>query len=447
MKGAAVTVSHASGLGWASVAEVDPELWAAMEGERRRQHDKIELIASENYTFGAVMEAQGSWLTNKYAEGLPGKRYYGGCEFVDVAEQLAQERALALFPGAEHVNVQAHSGAQANMVAYFSVLQPGDRILGMNLAHGGHLTHGSPVNFSGRMYEVHPYGVRREDERIDYDALEAQAADVRPKLIVAGASAYPRIIDFERMASIAHGAGALLMVDMAHIAGLIAAGEHPSPFPHADIVTTTTHKTLRGPRGGLVFSREELPPEVDRESFPTLKGTLAQAIDKTNFPGVQGGPLMHVIAAKAVALKLAATEDFRRDMRSTVENANVLASALASAGARVVSGGTDNHLMLVDVTPLGVTGKEAEAILDEIGITVNKNAIPFDQNPPNIASGIRVGTPATTTRGFGPPEMRELGRIIIAAIGSRDDPSEQGRLAAQVRDIAGRFPVPGLADA
>ena len=447
MKGAAVTVSHASGLGWASVAEVDPELWAAMEGERRRQHDKIELIASENYTFGAVMEAQGSWLTNKYAEGLPGKRYYGGCEFVDVAEQLAQERALALFPGAEHVNVQAHSGAQANMVAYFSVLQPGDRILGMNLAHGGHLTHGSPVNFSGRMYEVHPYGVRREDERIDYDALEVQAADVRPKLIVAGASAYPRIIDFERMASIAHGAGALLMVDMAHIAGLIAAGEHPSPFPHADIVTTTTHKTLRGPRGGLVFSREELPPEVDRGSFPTLKGTLAQAIDKTNFPGVQGGPLMHVIAAKAVALKLAATEDFRRDMRSTVENANVLASALASAGARVVSGGTDNHLMLVDVTPLGVTGKEAEAILDEIGITVNKNAIPFDQNPPNIASGIRVGTPATTTRGFGPPEMRELGRIIIAAIGSRDDPSEQGRLAAQVRDIAGRFPVPGLADA
>ena len=447
MKGAAVTVSHASGLGWASVAEVDPELWAAMEGERRRQHDKIELIASENYTFGAVMEAQGSWLTNKYAEGLPGKRYYGGCEFVDVAEQLAQERALALFPGAEHVNVQAHSGAQANMVAYFSVLQPGDRILGMNLAHGGHLTHGSPVNFSGRMYEVHPYGVRREDERIDYDALEAQAADVRPKLIVAGASAYPRIIDFERMASIAHGAGALLMVDMAHIAGLIAAGEHPSPFPHADIVTTTTHKTLRGPRGGLVFSRQELPPEVDRGSFPTLKGTLAQAIDKTNFPGVQGGPLMHVIAAKAVALKLAATEDFRRDMRNTVENANVLAGALASAGARVVSGGTDNHLMLVDVTPLGVTGKEAEAILDEIGITVNKNAIPFDQNPPNIASGIRVGTPATTTRGFGPPEMRELGRIIIAAIGSRDDPSEQGRLAAQVRDIAGRFPVPGLADA
>src|SRR5207247_7017013 len=425
-------------LGDASIADVDPELWAAMEGERRRQHDKIELIASDNYTFGAVMEAQGSWLTNKYAEGLPGKRYYGGCEFVDVAEQLAQERALALFPGAEHVNVQAHSGAQANMVAYFAVLQPADRTLGMNLAHGGHLTHGSPVNFSGRMYEVHPYGVRREDERIDYDALEAQAADVRPKLIVAGASAYPRIIDFERMASIAHGAGALLMVDMAHIAGLIAAGEHPSPFPHADIVTTTTHKTLRGPRGGLVFSREELPPEVDRESFPTLKGTLAQAIDKTNFPGVQGGPLMHVIAAKAVALKLAATEDFRRDMRSTVENANVLASALASAGARVVSGGTDNHLMLVDVTPLGVTGKEAEALLDEVGITVNKNAIPFDALPPNTASGIRLGTPATTTRGFGPEEMRAIARMITDAIRRRDEPSVRERLREEVMDIVGR---------
>jgi glycine hydroxymethyltransferase len=447
MKGAAVTISHASGLGWASVAEVDPELWAAMEGERRRQHDKIELIASENYTFGAVMEAQGSWLTNKYAEGLPGKRYYGGCEFVDVAERLAQERALALFPGAEHVNVQAHSGAQANMIAYFAVLQPGDRILGMNLAHGGHLTHGSPVNFSGRMYEVHPYGVRREDERIDYDALEEQAREVRPKMIVAGASAYPRIIDFERMADIAHAVGALLFVDMAHIAGLIAAGEHPSPFPHADIVTTTTHKTLRGPRGGLVFSRAELPASVDPANFPTVKGTLAQTIDKTNFPGVQGGPLMHVIAAKAVALKLAATDDFRRDMRRTVENAQVLAEALASSGARVVSGGTDNHLMLVDVTPLGVTGKEAEHVLDEIGVTVNKNAIPFDQHPPNVASGIRVGTPAATTRGFGPPEMRELGRIITAAIESRNDSPEQAKLAAQVRDIAGRFPVPGLADA
>ena len=442
-----MTIARASGLGWASVADVDPELWAAMEGERHRQHDKIELIASENYTFGAVMEAQGSWLTNKYAEGLPGKRYYGGCEFVDVAERLAQERALALFPGAEHVNVQAHSGAQANMVAYFSVLQPGDRILGMNLAHGGHLTHGSPVNFSGRMYEVHAYGVRREDERIDYEALDAQVREVRPKLIVAGASAYPRIIDFERMADIAHRAGALLFVDMAHIAGLIAAGVHPSPFPHAEIVTTTTHKTLRGPRGGMVFSRTELPPAVDAADFPTVKASLAQAIDKTNFPGVQGGPLMHVIAAKAVALKLAATDDFRRDMRRTVENAQVLAETLGAQGARVVSGGTDNHLMLVDVTPLGVTGKEAERLLDDIGVTVNKNAIPFDQHPPNIASGIRVGTPATTTRGFGPPEMREIGRIIISAIASRDDPAVQRKLTGQVREIVARFPVPGLSEA
>src|SRR5207249_5637555 len=311
MKGAAVTVSHASGLGWASVAEVDPELWAAMEGERRRQHDKIELIASENYTSAAVMEAQGSWLTNKYAEGLPGRRYYGGCEFVDVAEDLARDRALKLFPGAEHVNVQPHSGAQANMAAYFSVIEPGDRILGMKLDKGGHLTHGMKLNFSGRLYEVHAYGVREDDERIDYDALEAQAREVRPKLIVAGASAYPRIIDFERMASIAHGVGALLFVDMAHIAGLVAAGLHPSPFPHADIVTTTTHKTLRGPRGGMVFSREDLPSSVDAADFPNVKGSLAATLDKTVFPGIQGGPLMHVIAGKAVAFRLAQTEAFR----------------------------------------------------------------------------------------------------------------------------------------
>ncbi|MGZ3585814.1 MAG: serine hydroxymethyltransferase, partial [Candidatus Limnocylindrales bacterium] len=301
----------AEGLGWAPIAEVDPELWEAMLGERRRQHDNIELIASENYTAAAVMEAQGSWLTNKYAEGLPGRRYYGGCEFVDVAERLAQARALELFPGAEHVNVQPHSGAQANMAAYFAVLQPGDRILGMNLAHGGHLTHGSPVNFSGRLYEVHAYGVRREDERIDYEALEAQAREVRPKLIVGGASAYSRTWDFARMAAVAHEVGALLMVDMAHIAGLVAAGVHPSPFPHADIVTSTTHKTLRGARGGLIFSREELPAGIDRAAFPTVKGTLAATIDKTVFPGVQGGPLMQVIAGKAVGFKLAMGEPFR----------------------------------------------------------------------------------------------------------------------------------------
>src|SRR4051794_35602271 len=355
-----MAVSQGSRLGWAPIAEVDPELWTAMLLERDRQRDKIELIASENYAFAAVMEAQGSWLTNKYAEGLPGKRYYGGCEFVDVAERLAQDRALALFPGAEHVNVQPHSGAQANMAAYYAVLEPGDRILGMNLAQGGHLTHGSPVNFSGRTYEVHAYGVRRDDSRIDYDALAAQAEELRPKVVVAGASAYPRIIDFERLAQIAHGAGALLMVDMAHIAGLVAAGVHPSPFPHADLVTTTTHKTLRGPRGGMVFSRTNLPPGVDAARFPRVKGSLAAGVDKTVFPGFQGGPLMHVIAGKAVAFKLAATAEFRDDQRQTVENAAVLADTVADAGARVVSGGTDNHLMLVDVTPLGVTGKDAE---------------------------------------------------------------------------------------
>jgi len=439
-----LTITRPSSLGWARIADVDPSLWAAMEGERHRQHDKIELIASENYTFGAVMEAQGSWLTNKYAEGLPGKRYYGGCEFVDVAERLAQERAIALFPGAEHVNVQPHSGAQANMAAYFSVLEPGDRILGMKLDQGGHLTHGMKLNFSGRLYEVHAYGVRQDDERIDYDALEAQARDVRPKVIVAGASAYPRVIDFERMATIAHGVGALLFVDMAHIAGLVAAGLHPSPFPVADLVTTTTHKTLRGPRGGLIFSRLELPPEVDPADFPTVRASLGQQVDKTVFPGVQGGPLMHVIAGKAVALQLAMREEFRDDMQRTIENARTLAEGLASKGARVVSGGTDNHLVLVDVTPLGVTGREAERLLDEIGVTVNKNAIPFDQNPPNVASGIRVGTPATTTRGFGIEEMRTIARIIVTAIASRDEPAEQARLAAEVRDMVARFPVPGL---
>jgi glycine hydroxymethyltransferase len=439
-----VTVTREARLGWAPIEDVDPELWSAMEGERHRQHDKIELIASENYTFAAVMEAQGSWLTNKYAEGLPGKRYYGGCEFVDVAEVLAQQRALALFPGAEHVNVQPHSGAQANMAAYFSVLDPGDRVLGMSLAHGGHLTHGSPVNFSGRLFEIHAYGVAHDSERIDYDALEAQAETVRPKLVIAGASAYPRIIDFPRMAAIAHGVGALLFVDMAHIAGLVAAGVHPSPFPYADIVTTTTHKTLRGPRGGLIFSRRELPDGVDPGAFPRVRTSLAATIDKTVFPGVQGGPLMHVIAGKAVALRLAATDAFRHDMERTVENAAILAETVAEHGGRVVSGGTDNHLALVDVAPLGVTGREAERLLDDIGITVNKNAIPFDPLPPNIASGIRLGTPATTTRGFGPVEMEAIGRLIASAIRRRDDPAASVDLAAEVAAIAARFPVPGL---
>jgi glycine hydroxymethyltransferase len=444
-----MTISPAAGLALESIAEVDPVLWEAMLGERRRQHDKIELIASENYVSAAVMEAQGSWLTNKYAEGLPGKRYYGGCEYVDIAERLAQERALALYPGAEHVNVQPHSGAQANMVAYFSVLQPGDRIMGMNLAHGGHLTHGMALNFSGRLYEVHAYGVRQDTERIDYDAMAAQAREVRPKLIVGGASAYPRIWDFARMASIAADVGAVLFIDMAHIAGLVAAGVHPSPFPLADLVTTTTHKTLRGPRGGMIFTRRTLRPGLDPADFPAVKngaadGALAAAVDRTVFPGVQGGPLMQVIAGKAVAFKLAAEETFRNDQKRTVENAAVMAETLAGLGARVVSGGTDNHLMLVDVTPLGVTGKEAEALLDEIGITVNKNAIPFDPLPPNTASGIRLGTPATTTRGFGPDEMRTIARLITETIARRDDPSARQRAAAEVAEMVARFPVPGL---
>ena len=430
---------------WAPISAVDPDLWAAMEDERHRQTDKIELIASENYVYAAVEEAQGSWLTNKYAEGLPGKRYYGGCEYVDVVEDLARARALALFSGADHVNVQPHSGAQANMAAYFAVIKPGDRVLGLSLAHGGHLTHGSPVNFSGKLYEIHAYGVDKETERLDYDAIEAQAKDVRPKLLVAGASAYPRQWDFERLAAIAHGVGALLFVDMAHFAGLVAAGLHPSPFPHADIVTTTTHKTLRGPRGGLVFARADLPEGIDRADFPALgKSTLAAAIDKSVFPGVQGGPLMHVVAAKAVALHLAQTPEFRVDQARTIENAQVLAQTIHDAGARLVSGGTDNHLALVDVTPLGVTGKEAEALLDDVGITVNKNAIPFDQNPPNVASGIRIGTPATTTRGMGPDEMRRIGRMIVTAIRDRADAAAHDRIRAEVRDLVAGFPVPGL---
>jgi glycine hydroxymethyltransferase len=335
------------------------------------------------------------------------------------------------------------------MAAYFSVLEPGDRIMGMNLAHGGHLTHGMALNFSGRLYEVHAYGVRQDTERIDYDAMATQARDVRPKVIVGGASAYPRIWDFERMAEIAADVGAILFIDMAHVAGLVAAGVHPSPFPLADLVTTTTHKTLRGPRGGLLFSRRELRPGLDAAAFPAVKGgtadgALAASVDRNVFPGTQGGPLMHVIAGKAVAFKLAAEEPFRTDQQRTVDNARVMAETLAGLGARVVSGGTDNHLLLVDVTPLGVTGKEAEHLLDEIGITVNKNAIPFDTLPPNTASGIRIGTPATTSRGFGPDEMRSVGRIIIEAIKRRDEPAEQAGLAREVSEIVSRFPVPGL---
>ena len=427
----AVSQASVSSAAWASIAEVDPELWAAMEAERHRQTDKIELIASENYVFQAVNEAQGSWLTNKYAEGLPGRRYYGGCEWVDVVERLAQERALALFPGAAHVNVQPHSGAQANQAAFFAVLTPGDRILGLRLDHGGHLTHGLGVNLSGRWFEAHHYGLDPATERIDYEALERQAAEVRPKLLIAGASMYSRILDFERLAAIAHGVGARLLVDMAHIAGLVAAGVHPSPFPHADLVTTTTHKTLRGPRGGLIFASPE----------------LATAIDRAVFPGIQGGPLMHVIAAKAVALRLAATEEFRDDQRRTVENARTLAAEITERGGRIIAGGTDTHVFSIDVRPFGTTGKEAERLLDDVGITVNKNTIPFDPAPPNVTSGIRVGTPATTTRGFGPGEMREVGRLLVEALVRRDEPAERARIGAEVRGICARFPVPGLPEA
>jgi glycine hydroxymethyltransferase len=426
-----VSMSGALHSAWASIEEVDPDVWSAMRGEAERQRWKIELIASENYTFAPVMEAQGSWLTNKYAEGLPGRRYYGGCEWVDVVERLAQERALALFPGAAHVNVQPHSGAQANQAAFFAVLTPGDRILGLRLDHGGHLTHGLAVNMSGRWFEAHHYGLDPTTETIDYEALERQAAEVRPRLLIAGASMYSRILDFERLAAIAHGVEARLLVDMAHIAGLVAAGVHPSPFPHADLVTTTTHKTLRGPRGGLIFGSRE----------------LATAVDRAVFPGIQGGPLMHVIAAKAIALRLAASEEFREDQRRTVENARALAAEVAGRGGRIIAGGTDTHVFSIDVRPFGTTGKEAERLLDDVGITVNKNTIPFDPAPPNVTSGIRVGTPATTTRGFGPAEMREVGRLLVEALVTRDDPSEHARIRAEVHGICARFPVPGLPEA
>ena len=410
-----------------TLEEVDPEVWQAIKDEERRQHDKIELIASENYVSRAVLEAQGSVLTNKYAEGYPGKRYYGGCEYVDVAESLAIERAKQIF-GAEHANVQPHSGAQANMAAYMAVLQPGDKILGMGLAFGGHLTHGYHINFSGKLYQAVSYAVDRETERIDYDALEKQALEESPRMLVVGASAYPRIIDFERCKQIADAAGALLMVDMAHIAGLVAAGLHPSPVPYADFVTTTTHKTLRGPRGGMVLCKAE----------------YAKDLDKSVFPGIQGGPLMHIIAAKAVAFKEALQPAFKDYQQQIVTNAQRLAKGLESAGLRLVSGGTDNHLMLVDVSPLGVTGRDAEHALDEVGITVNKNAIPYDPQPPAKASGIRVGTPAVTTRGFKEGEMDLIAGFIGDMLRAPDDEEMKSRVSRQVLELCGRFPVPGL---
>ena len=409
---------------WRTLAETDPEIARAIADERHRQNSGLELIASENFVSRAVLEAMGSVMTNKYAEGYPGKRYYGGCEFVDVAESLAIARAKALF-GADHANVQPHSGAQANMAVYFTLLKPGDTVLGMNLAHGGHLTHGHPLNFSGKLYTIVPYGVREDDQRIDYDELERLAHEHKPKMIMVGASAYPRVIDFERIGKVGRDIGAPVVTDMAHIAGLVAAKVHPSPVPHSDFVTTTTHKTLRGPRGGAVLS----------------KAQYAKDLDRTAFPGIQGGPLMHVIAAKAVCFTEAMEPTFVDYQKQIVANAQRLASALSTAGFRLVSGGTDTHLILVDVFSRGITGKAAEAALGKAGITVNKNAIPFDQNPPMVASGIRVGTPAVTSRGMRESEMDLIGEFITRALASPDDDATLGRVKTEVEALCRRFPL------
>ncbi len=408
-----------------ALRKADPEIFDVIQAEEKRQREGIELIASENFTSRAVMEAQGSCLTNKYAEGYPGKRWYGGCENVDVAEQLAIDRAKQLF-GCEHVNVQPHSGAQANMAVYFSVLKPGDKILAMNLAHGGHLTHGHPANFSGKFYQVAAYGVSQESEQIDYDALAKQAEAEQPAMITAGASAYPRIIDFPRLREIADSVNALLFIDMAHIAGLVAGGQHPSPIPHAHFVTTTTHKSLRGPRGGIVMCNAE----------------HAKAIDGTVFPGIQGGPLMHVIAAKAVCFHEALQPGFRDYQRQVVINAKALAAGLAKHGYRIVSGGTDNHLMLVDLRPKDLNGKIAQEVLDKAGITVNKNGIPFDTLPIFKPGGIRVGTPAVTTRGMKEEEMLDIADLINDALNHRDDAAKLEAIHGKVREMMRRFPLP-----
>jgi RpiB/LacA/LacB family sugar-phosphate isomerase len=411
--------------GNSALAQTDPDVFEAVQKEKRRQQENIELIASENFVSPAILEAAGSVLTNKYAEGYPGKRYYGGCECVDVAEQLAIDRAKQLF-GAEHVNVQPHSGSQANMAVYFAMLQHGDPILTMELAHGGHLTHGSPRNFSGRFYKVTHYGVGKDTEQIDYDQLADLARQCRPKMITAGASAYPRIIDFKRMREIADAVGALLFVDMAHIAGLVAAGIHPSPVPHADFVTTTTHKTLRGPRAGLIL----------------CKAKYAKDIDSWVLPGIQGGPLMHIIAAKAVCFAEAMKPGFKDYQRQIVKNAQALAGALASRGFRIVSGGTDNHLMLVDLRPKKITGKIAQEALDKAGITVNKNLIPFDPEKPLVTSGIRLGTPAVTTRGMKEPEMEQIADLITELLEKPDDAGLQARVKENVRALTAKFPLP-----
>lgn len=406
------------------IYEVDPQIAAAIDNETRRQHEGLELIASENFVSEAILEAAGSVFTNKYAEGYPGKRYYGGCEFTDVVENLARDRAKQLF-GAEHANVQPHAGSQANMAAYAAVLQPGDTILGLNLAHGGHLTHGHHLNFSGKTYKIVPYGVTKETETIDYDDLERLAEKERPKMIIGGGSAYPRIIDFARMRKIADKVGALYLVDMAHFAGLVAGGVHPSPVPHAQIVTSTTHKTLRGPRSGMILS----------------KADLGSAIDKTVFPGMQGGPLVHIMAAKAICFHEAMQPEFKDYARQVVSNAKVLADTLAAQGFRVISGGTDTHVMLVDVFAKGMLGSEAEKALGEAAITVNKNAIPFDQNPPLKPSGIRIGSPALTTRGMKEDEMRQIGRWIAEVLDHRNDTSVLSKVRRQVLNLAEAFPL------
>lgn len=404
--------------------EVDPEVAEAIDNETRRQAETLELIASENFVSEAVLQAMGSVFTNKYAEGYPGRRYYGGCQYVDVVEALAIERAKKLF-GAEHANVQAHSGTQANMGAYLAVLQPGDKMLGMNLSHGGHLSHGHPLNFSGKFFQIIPYGVRKDTEQIDYEALEELAVKEKPKMIVAGASAYSRIIHFDRLHGIAKQVGAYLTVDIAHIAGLVATGLHPSPIPYADFVTTTTHKTLRGPRGGMVFSKEE----------------HKKALDKIVFPGVQGGPLVHIIAAKAVCLQEAATEEFKSYQKQIVTNAKILAETIRERGFRIVSGGTDNHLFLVDVFSKGITGKQAEEALEKALITVNKNTIPFDSHPAMVTSGIRVGTPAVTTRGMKEPEMRLIGKWIARVLENIEDEKTQREVRKEAQALTARFPL------
>ncbi|MDN4606003.1 serine hydroxymethyltransferase [Sporosarcina highlanderae] len=411
-----------------NVKREDAAVYEAIMAEKNRQNANIELIASENFVTEAVMEAQGSYLTNKYAEGYPGKRYYGGCEHVDVVENIARDRLKEIF-GAGHANVQAHSGAQANMAVYFTVLKPGDTVLGMNLSHGGHLTHGSPVNFSGTLYNFVEYGVSEEDHRIDYEDVRQKALEHKPKMIVAGASAYPREIDFAKFREIADEVGAYLMVDMAHIAGLVAVGEHPNPVPHAHFVTSTTHKTLRGPRGGLILVNKEFSEEFGRK------------IDKTIFPGIQGGPLMHVIAAKAVAFGEALKPEFKSHIQQVKKNAKALAESLLAEGVDIVSGGTDNHLLLINVKSLGLTGKVAEHVLDEVGITVNKNTIPFDTESPFVTSGIRVGTPAVTTRGFKEEEMKEVGSIIAKLLKNHEDEAVKAEAAERVKALTDKFPL------